>query len=291
MYEKTWIAGLAVVVFGIGIGAASGCGNAEQSLELDPATADDARTAFDEDDEHGEKRSALAGDSDHFNCFKAGSCAGPSLTGSTRCLKGRDWEVSAKTRNSAVVVFSFHGGEIEASSSEVSGLVADHFVWSRYDFAGHGTASCLGGEQDSVRLHITATNFDDPVALDMAERHQKGVAIHGYSNSRGNERGVICVGGSNTEQIARFIKSLNGSRSRWKGYYLQAVNAAAGESWKGANCSGLGGTARANLVNRVGSGGLQLEMSEGMKQDLADPASKYGALRSVFLSALAAAMD
>lgn len=291
MHFKSCLAGLAVVMFGLG--GASGCGNEEQSLELDPMTADEARAAFDDDDELGEKHSALAGDSDHFNCFKAGSCAAPSLTGSTRCLKGRDWDVTTRSRNSSVVVFSFHGGEVEASSSEVSGLVADHFGWSRYDFAGHGTSSCLGGASNSVRLHITSTNFNDPAALDMAARHQKGVSIHGYSSSRGNDRGVICVGGSNSAQVKRFISAVNNNRSRWKSYYLQAVNAAAGDSWKGANCSGLGGTARTNLVNRVGdgAGGLQLEMSKGMKQDLADPASKYATLRSVFLSALDAAMD
>ena len=70
-----------------------------------------------------------------------------------------------------------------------------------------------------------------------------------------------------------------------------------GTSWKpansGTNCSGPGGSARANLVNRVGAGagGLQLEMSEGVQQDLADPGSRYGALRSVFLGALDTAMD
>jgi phage replication-related protein YjqB (UPF0714/DUF867 family) len=287
MNLKSWLAVLVVVASGM-----AGCGNEEMSLELDPAqAADTGRVPFDDDDEHGEKQSALAGDYDHFNCFKAGTCPAPSLTGSTRCLRGRDWEVSSKERRSDVIVFSFHGGEVESSTSEVSGLIADHFGWSRYDFEGHGTSTCLGGERDSVRLHITATKFNDPVALDLAARHRKGVAIHGYSSSRGNERGVICVGGSNSGQIKRFISAVSSNRSRFKGYWLEGVNAAAGDSWKGANCSGLGGTARSNLVNRVGDGGLQLEMSEGLKSDLADPASRYNPLRDVLFRALEAALD
>lgn len=272
-----------------------GCGNSDHDPSLEGAGPTLARgVESDEaelpvDDEHA----ALVSDgSDYYNCFKLGTCSSPSLSGSTICQKGRDYHTSLVDRGSSVVVLSFHGGLIEPNSSEVARMLADHFGWSRYDLQGHGSTSCLGTLDNHQRLHITSTNFNDPEAVELVTGHKKGVAIHGYSEVRGNRRGTICVGGHNTAQIEQFIATMNAKKSSFSGYTLTPVNAATAEPRAGVNCSGLTGTARMNLVNRVkdADGGLQLEMSDGIKEDLVNRSSQYDDLRTVFYAAVSAAM-
>lgn len=268
---------------------ALGCGNEDPSLDIDPGSESPS-----EQPAYAELHSELTnGASDYYHCYVLGNCSSPSLTGSTRCVGGRDYETSVRTRTTDVVVLSFHGGRIEPLSSELARAVSDHFGYSLYDFSAHGSASCLGTLNDFERFHITATNFDDPKAVGLVARHKKAISIHGYSPDRGNYRGTVCVGGSNQAQIKAFIDSVKQNRSRFAGYTLRAVDSAAASPVAGADCSGIVGNARANLVNRTADadGGLQLEMSNEIKADLLNSDSRYSSLRSVFYGAIGAAMS
>lgn len=261
----------------------AGCGNADEQLEP-------AGEAAELTSQSAESTNA---DGDYYNCFASGTCASPALSTSTRCLKGRDYQVTVNETGSDVIVLSFHGGLIEPNSSELARAISSKLGYSLYDFAAHGTASCLGTLNDFNRLHITATNFDDPQAVRAVSRHDKAVAIHGYNDSRGNDRGTICVGGSNTAQVQAFIAAMNQRKSRFTQYNLRPVDAAVATPVRGADCSGIAGTARANLVNRTasGAGGLQLEMSDDIKADLLNTDSRYDTLRSAFYGSLSAAMS
>lgn len=268
---------------------ALGCGNDDPSLGIEPGSDNPS-----EQPAYAELHSELTnGESDYYHCFVLGNCSSPSLTGSTRCISGRDYETSVRARTSDVVVLSFHGGRIEPLSSELARAVSDHFGYSSYDFSAHGSASCLGTLTDFERFHITATNFDDPKAVALVARHKKALSIHGYSPDRGNSRGTICVGGSNAAQVQAFIASVKQNRSRFSLYTLRAVDAATATPVAGADCSGIVGNARANLVNRTADldGGLQLEMSNEIKADLLSSESRYSSLRSVFYGAIGAAMS
>lgn len=283
MSRTRWLAALAL--------SALCCGNEDGMGLEDPAQQVDET---DSDITTDETQNALSNEdsSGYYNCFQQGKCSAPSLTGSTRCIRGRDYDASATDRRAEVLVLSFHGGLIEANTTEVARLVSDRLSWSHYDFSGHGSSSCLGGMSNHDRLHITATNFDDPAALKLMAAHKKAVAMHGYSSSRGNQRGTICVGGANSKQVAQFITTMNENKSSFSQYSLRPVNSATAKVVSGANCSGLTGTARSNLVNRAsnGQGGLQLEMSDGLRTDLLNSSSRYDALRSVFYASLKAAM-
>lgn len=278
-----------------------GCGNLEADPELDGAPelagapvpaghySDDV-----EADETGALEQAVTstGGSDYYNCVVTGNCPSPSLKGSSSCLDGRDYSPTVTSRSGDIVVLSFHGGKIEPGSSEVASTLATKYGWSSYDFAGHGTSTCLGGGTDFTKLHITSTGFDDPAAVKLVSSKKKAVAIHGYDDSRGNRKGTICVGGANTVQIKAFIDAINASKARFSAYSLTAVNSATGAVTSGVDCSGLTGTARLNLVNRVstGLGGLQLEMSNAIKADLLNPSATYNELRNVFYGAVKTAM-
>lgn len=235
-------------------------------------------------------KSSSSGGSDYFNCFQAGNCSTPALSNSKTCQRGRDYSTTIIQQGADVVVVSFHGGGIEAGSSELATEVADKFGWSHYSFTAHPTSSCLGGQSVFARMHITATNFDDPEAVSLVTSHKKAIAIHGYSNSRGNSKGTICVGGANSAQGAEFINYMGQHKASAAGYSLTPVNAAAGKS---SACSGLTGTASKNLVNRTaaGQGGLQLEMSDALKVDLLNQSAQFDGLRTVFYGAIESAMS
>lgn len=139
-------------------------------------------------------------ETDYYNCFQSGNCATPALSKSQYCLNGRDYDIISKDRKSAAIVVSFHGGLIEPNTDELTRAIADRFGWSHYEFSAHGTAKCLGARSNFQKLHITSTGFDEPKAVGLVSRHDKVLAIHGFSSSRGNNRGAICVGGRNTAQ-------------------------------------------------------------------------------------------
>jgi phage replication-related protein YjqB (UPF0714/DUF867 family) len=261
-------------------------GLAQRATSLSASVVDDQ----DVDDDAGPQ---VAGSSDYFHCFTVGNCSPPSLTGSTKCREGRDYDVNVVDRNADVAVLSFHGGDIEPESSELAKRISNEFGWSRYDFSSHPSAACLEGTSAFSRMHITSTHFDDATAVELVERHRHALSIHGYSPSRNNYRGTICVGGANAGEIAKFIDYVDSHKSRFTAYTLHAIDTTSGERAEaGMDCSGLSGTSSKNIVNRAGSGngGLQLEMNDGIKEDLLDSASRYDALRSVFFGALGAAL-
>ncbi len=263
-----------------------GCGNADEQLGAEGEAAKPSEL-----DSSAEELSSDEGD--YYNCFAGSGCASPALSTSTRCLKGRDYKVTVNDAQSDVVVLSIHGGLIEPNSSELAQAISSKLHYSLYDFAAHGTAACLGTLNDFNRLHITAANFDDPTAVRLVGRHKKAVAIHGYNDSRGNDPGTLCVGGSNAKLVQAFIAAVNQRKSRFTLYSLRPIDAATATASRGADCTGITGTARANLVNRTldGAGGLQLEMSDAIKADLLNPSTRYDALRTVFYGALSAAMN
>lgn len=263
-----------------------GCGNADEQLGVEGAAARPSEL-------DSSAKELKNDEGDYYNCFAGSGCISPALATSTRCLKGRDYRVTVNDAQSDVVVLSIHGGLIEPNSSELAQAISSKLHYSLYDFAAHGTAACLGTLNDFNRLHITAANFDDPAAVRLVGRHKKAVAIHGYNDSRGNEPGTLCVGGSSTKLVQAFIAAVNQRKSRFTLYSLRPIDAATATASRGADCTGIAGTARTNLVNRTsdGAGGLQLEMSDVIKADLLNPSPRYDALRTVFYGALSATMN
>ena len=227
---------------------------------------------------------------DTFNGYQADNWSPPTLSNSTDCLEGRDYIVTVSNTGSPVTVLSIHGGGIEASTSNISAALANLFGYNRYDFKAQGTTQCLKGSSNTDVLHITATHFDDPRAVSLVGSSSKAVTIHGYADSRGYARGVICVGGGDASARSTFITEVNSNASSWSLYVLAPIDAPSAGT--GA-CGDLAGTASANIVNRTSSGGgLQLEMSKGLRTDLANTSDhSYDALRNIIYGATSAAMQ
>jgi phage replication-related protein YjqB (UPF0714/DUF867 family)/3D (Asp-Asp-Asp) domain-containing protein len=227
---------------------------------------------------------------DTFNGYQAGNWPSPTLSNSTDCVEGTDYIVTVSNTGSPVTVLSIHGGGIEAFTSNISAALANLFGYKRYDFKAQGTTQCLQGRSNTDVLHITATHFDDPRAVSLVGSSSKAVAIHGYADSRGYARGVICVGGADASARNTFISQVNSNASSWSLYALTPIDAPSAGS---GTCGDLGGTASANIVNRTSSGGgLQLELSKGLRTDLANTSDhSYDTLRNIIYGGISAAMQ
>ena len=232
----------------------------------------------------------LSARADYYNCYQSGNCTAPALSNASDCAEGTDYNVTASNAGSRVTVLSIHGGGIEANTSAISAALSSLYGWSRYDFNAHGSTRCLGGGSNYQKLHITATNFDDPRAVSLVAASARAVAIHGYLDSRGYARGVICVGGADAAARNAFISHVNSNSASWTQYTLTPVDSPSAGS--GAACGDLTGTASANIVNRTSSGGgLQLELNSGLRADLANTSNhSYDALRGVVYGAVYQAM-
>jgi phage replication-related protein YjqB (UPF0714/DUF867 family) len=225
---------------------------------------------------------------DTFNCFQSGNCTPPALSSSSTCLANRDYTVTVANVGSPVTVLSFHGGRIERHTSEISAQLQQLNRWNRYDLQAHGTETCLVGQSNYQRLHITSTRFDDPVAVNLVSQFPKTVAIHGYD--RPYPKGTICVGGADRVQIQTFINQVNQQKALLPNYDLRPVNAPQLTNPE-EDCYDLKGQSMRNLVNRNSRGkGLQLELSQQLRADLVNPSSSYDSLRWIIYEAIAQAM-
>jgi phage replication-related protein YjqB (UPF0714/DUF867 family) len=234
---------------------------------------------------------AASASNDYYQCYQAAHCSPPALSNASDCLEGRDFDVTVTNAGSGATVLSFHGGLIEGHTSEISFELARRYGWNRYDFNAHGATQCLAYPYDTnfKKLHITATNFDDPRAVALVAAHPKAVAIHGHGRSY--QRGSICVGGKDAQARDVFRTYVNNKATVWSAYGLNAIDATTATS---GDCSAvdLQGEDDANIVNRTSStAGLQLELHPGFREDLVNTDSAFDALRNLIYEAIHQAMQ
>lgn len=177
--------------------------------------------------------SALAGSPDKYPDF---------ATLAKNETAGVDYKISTYDRNSSLSIFAIHGGLIEPGTDEMAReLAGDQF--NLYVFEGLKV-------QDSFSMHLTSAKFDEPQALEMAARSKKCLSVHGYigDGSKG-----ICIGGSDKEfatQISNNLKVAN--------LGLEVL----------FPCKLFAGTHPKNIVNRCQDKGVQLEISQGLWDEL-----------------------
>jgi phage replication-related protein YjqB (UPF0714/DUF867 family) len=95
------------------------------------------------------------------------------------------------------VVVAPHGGGIEQGTSEIAEAIAGQ------DFSLY----CLEGtkRRGNEALHVTSTCFDDPECVELVERSEIVVTVHGLADSK--EKAVY-VGGLDEELKAAILESL-----------------------------------------------------------------------------------
>lgn len=154
--------------------------------------------------------------------------------------EGIDYTVFSRELESGLLVMAPHGGGIEPGISEiVRALTEDCSVY------------LLEGLKSSGNkwLHVTSAHFDDPLAMQMAGRHQYILAFHGY------EERSLCqtlIGGTDRKRAQVFAEAL-----RKQGFSAVLLSAGA--------C--LSGTNPASINNRCKTGlSVQFEISTAQRK-------------------------
>jgi phage replication-related protein YjqB (UPF0714/DUF867 family) len=107
----------------------------------------------------------------------------PSLAANE--VYGQDYDIRTATgRPLDWTSIAIHGGGIEGGSGEVARSVSDNLMqW--YEFRGLLNTG-------NARLHITSTNFDEPIAQGMVAASGRTLSFHGYT---GDVTPVTAIGG------------------------------------------------------------------------------------------------
>lgn len=154
-----------------------------------------------------------------------------------------DYRIQAVERNSSLTLFAIHGGSIEPGSDQLARLLADdHF--NLYIFEGLKT-------EKPFDLHITATHFDEPQALKLAAQSESCVSIHGYI---GDGSKAVCVGGNDKMFAENIVNTLKAAKLDFEVIYP---------------CLAYPATHPKNIVNRCANKGVQLEISQGLWDEMA----------------------
>jgi phage replication-related protein YjqB (UPF0714/DUF867 family) len=246
---------------------------------------------------------------DTFSCYQ--DCPNALITSKVCTQENEDYKITPEDKKNDVTVLSIHGGKIEEYTSRISKDLSSRYNWNLYDFNGdikNKECSKLAPpgskNKNFAVLHITATEFNEEQAIKLVQSHKKAIAIHGHGRNKDKDNPqTICVGGSNTAQIEKFITNVNKESDKFKslvGYSLNLVNVPKATGSICIEKPPLDGIDPDNIVNKNkgGSGGLQLELSKTIREDLAkgsdNPASSspdnYQLFRNVIYNAINCAM-
>lgn len=152
-----------------------------------------------------------------------------------------DFVIECRTTDSPYAILAPHGGNIEPGTCTIAGAIAgmDH---SFYGFKGIKPAG-------NRRLHLTSSLFDEPRALEIANRAEVVLTVHGCQGTTP----MLFLGGRHQLLAAELLGGLGAAD----------IPAAP------APDRGLQGYHPHNLCNRGRSGrGVQFELSRGLREAL-----------------------
>ncbi len=101
--------------------------------------------------------------------------------------EGKDYRITAKKRNSEILVMAIHGGFIELGTDQVAKKLGEKLGADTYTFEALKP-------RDNWKLHIESTLYDEPKAIEMSGKSKSILSIHGYYDEE-NEN--VYIGGRN----------------------------------------------------------------------------------------------
>ncbi len=102
-----------------------------------------------------------------------------------REIEGQDYRIRIELRDPRVLIMAPHGGKIEPTTAEIAEAIAGN-DYSFYSFEGLKT--------DSRMLHIESHLFDEPHALQVVQKADVVITVHGQLNQKEE---FVMVGGLN----------------------------------------------------------------------------------------------
>lgn len=158
-------------------------------------------------------------------------------------VQNQDYRIIVSNLQAPLTIFAIHGGLIEPGTSELAQAIAEDSA-NLYIFEGLK-------KDNPFSLHITSARFDEPQALKLTLRSQSCVSVHGYI---GDGSKAICVGGNDKLLAEKIVKGLNEAELDFEVIYP---------------CLAYPATHPKNIVNRCLNKGVQLEISQGLWDEMA----------------------
>jgi phage replication-related protein YjqB (UPF0714/DUF867 family) len=166
------------------------------------------------------------------------------------------------------IVLALHGGGIEEGTSEIALAVAGYHPAT---FA--QATDCLGLHDlwifegllatGNSKLHVTSTNYNDPIALKLVQISKRCFSLHGLRDAAAN--GKIQIGGRDTELM---------------GIALEELAAAGIPAAISNDDADTNGNDPENICNKTTSGaGVQLEIGATYRESLFAPGCNTRELR------------
>jgi phage replication-related protein YjqB (UPF0714/DUF867 family) len=165
------------------------------------------------------------------------------------------------------IILAVHGGGIEGGTSEIALAAAGYhpatFAQATDCYGVHDLWIFEGLlSSDNNDLHVTSTNYDDPIALELVQNSRRCISLHGFSDDDAN--GKSQIGGRDTELKSIVLEELT----------------VAGIPAHIATDSELDGSDPANICNKTTIGaGVQLEMGATYRASLFAPGCNSRELR------------
>jgi phage replication-related protein YjqB (UPF0714/DUF867 family) len=150
----------------------------------------------------------------------------------------KDYARRLSIRNSNIAIIAPHGGGIEPGTSEIANAIANS-TFSFYAFEG------IKSRGNSI-LHITSVYFDEPLCVQLIEKTDTVVAIHGCEGKTES----IYIGGLDRDLVLRTSIRLSS-----QGFIVSTES----KEYSGEHAQ--------NICNKGHSGkGMQIEIAEGLRQ-------------------------
>ncbi|MCS6715238.1 poly-gamma-glutamate hydrolase family protein [Proteus terrae] len=111
---------------------------------------------------------------------------------------GDSFSIKCEYRNSVYAVMAPHGGKIESGTTEISVAIALNDL-SLYLFEGKKA-------NNNRMLHITSSNFDEPQCMELLDKVETVLSIHGARDPDLGIRERVWVGGSLHEEFRRNLE-------------------------------------------------------------------------------------
>jgi phage replication-related protein YjqB (UPF0714/DUF867 family) len=113
------------------------------------------------------------------------------------------------------IVMAVHGGGIEKGTSEIALAAAGYHPATLIPAVdGHALHDFWLFEgllpSDNGRLHVTASHYDEPIAMELAQNARRCISLHGCSDAQAN--GKIQIGGRDHELREIVLEELTTAR-------------------------------------------------------------------------------
>ncbi|MBA4543292.1 MULTISPECIES: poly-gamma-glutamate hydrolase family protein [Thermoactinomyces] len=126
---------------------------------------------------------------------------------SSHYKQGTDYTIETQSKPNDVLILAIHGGRIEKGTDQLAKAIAQD-DYSYYIFKANIYKDTNNDDRND--LHLTASHYDEPTALQMTAQKNRIVSLHG---AKGTEK-IVYMGGLNQNLMSNLSERLTAAGFR-----------------------------------------------------------------------------